>query len=838
MKKIILLKILLIIIGFSLLDGVMQYQLIQNDKKSRIVDITQELSTLRAKIEKEVVSNLLIVESAANFISMVPDQNQEIFSKYSRKALDESSLLKNMTAAPDFIIRYVHPLEGNEKVLGVDYRTLEGQWDQAFEAKETGKMVVAGPVNLVQGGTGLIGRAPVFINEGDGQKFWGIVSSIIDMDKLFRIVDLPSAGLNVAIRGKDGKGWEGDVFYGDPALFEDDGSVRMIVDIPAGTWIIVAAPHNGWSGIPEYSWYVHAVMLVLAVLMTIGAYRNTKRNYLIRQTRESLNQAQGIAHLGSWNYDHGTGAVWWSDETYRIFGVSRESFKPSFEGFLSMVFPEDREKFLEVFQASVEGCYGYSIDHRIVRPDGEIRHIQDRGETTCNPADSTRQFSMGTVQDITERKRAEEALQISEERMRAMADASYDALIVVDSKDVISFWSPAAEDMFGWTKEEAIGQKMHQLISPERYHHQAYKGLEQFGSSGKGPVVGTVQEMWAVRRNGEEFPVERSVSSFKLGDSYMAVGSLRDISERKEVELQLRKYADRLALASKAGGIGVWELNVQTNALHWDSQMFRLYGVGAGEFSGLYEAWYSRVHPDDLEEAEKSLQHAIETQALWDWEFRVVWPNNEVRSIKAAALVQTDENNRPEYLIGVNWDVTKARRQEEQLRILATTDGMTKLLNRRRFMEMVEREFQRSCRYGNPLSFIMFDVDKFKNINDTYGHDVGDTVLKTIASTAKRIVRDVDILGRIGGEEFAVGLPETDLNGAGLLAEKLRAAVEKSEVVLEDGTVISFTISLGVATLGGACEHADGLMKEADTALYKAKNNGRNRVEFFEPEQE
>lgn len=837
MNKEILLKILFIIISFTLLDSVIQYQLVQNHKKDQIVHVTQVLSALRAKLEKEVTSNLLIIEGTANFISMVPDQNQEIFSRYSKEALSESSLLRNMTAAPDFVMEFVYPLEGNRTILGMNYRNLKGQWEQALAAKETGEMVVAGPVNLVQGGQGLIGRAPVFVDRNGHKVFWGIVSSVIDMGKLFQAVGLDSPDLNVAIRGKDGKGWEGDIFYGDPALFEGDSTVRMIVNIPAGSWIIVAIPKGGWSQSSDVSIYIHAVIILLAISMSWGAYRNSKRNALIRQTQESLNQAQTIAHLGSWRFDHTTGEVWWSDETYRIFGVSKETFTPSFEGFLSMVLPEDRDKFIEAFQPSVEGCYGYSMDHRIMRPDGEIRHIQDRGETTCKPGGSLPHLSMGTVQDITERKRAEEALQASEERMRAMAEASYDALIVVDSSDVISFWSPAAEQMFGWTRDEAIGQKMHKLISPKRYQKQALTGLERFGGDGKGPIIGTVQEMVAVRKNGEEFPVERSVSAFKLGNSYMAVGSLRDISERKEIELQLRKYADRLTLASKAGGIGVWELNVRTNALNWDSQMFRLYGVQPGEFSGLYEAWRSRVHPEDLEQAEGSLQHAVQTQALWDWEFRVIWPNKEVRHIKAAALVQADENNKPHYLTGVNWDVTMAHKQEQQLRLLATTDDMTKLLNRRRFMEMVERELQRSSRYGNPFSFIMFDVDKFKNINDTYGHDVGDMVLKSIASTAKCMLRDVDILGRIGGEEFAVGLPETAMDGAVLLAEKLRMAMENKEVVIDDGTVISATISLGVASLDASCNEVTVLMKRADIALYQAKENGRNRVEFYESDQ-
>ncbi|GKT20599.1 diguanylate cyclase with PAS/PAC sensor, partial [Aduncisulcus paluster] len=222
----------------------------------------------------------------------------------------------------------------------------------------------------------------------------------------------------------------------------------------------------------------------------------------------------------------------------------------------------------------------------------------------------------------------------------------------------------------------------------------------------------------------------RSVTSFKLGDSYLAVGSVRDITERKHLEQKLRHSADRLALALKAGGIGVWEWNLHTNALEWDDQMFRLYGMEPREFDGIYEVWQTRVHPDDLHGVEQSVQHSIEHTGFWESEFRVIWPNEEVHCIKAAALIEKDDDGKSELLIGVNWDVTESRAKENQLRRMATTDDMTQLNNRRYFIELVKREIERSTRYPRPLSLIMFDVDKFKAVNDTYGHDVGDMVLK------------------------------------------------------------------------------------------------------------
>lgn len=833
MIKKVLFRVAILAVGILALDLFLVGQLSRRHMNDQRVETSLQLAAFRAQLEKEVTKNLLLVQGAANYIAVAPDLTQEKFVRYAKGVLSGDNLLKNIGAAPDFVMRFVYPLEGNRSILGVDYRDLPNQWAQARKAKRTREIVIAGPLKLLQGGTGLIGRAPVYVETEGKEEFWGIVSSVIDVDRLFDAVGIDDSSLNIAIRGVDGMGEKGAVFFGAPKLFTTESAVRMPVTFPSGSWIIAAVPYGGWTSTPPLAVIVHALLGLMLVVISVGLYRSVKRDHTIQTVQQNLNQAQHIAHLGSWRLDHLSETVWWSDETYRIFGVDRDSFAPSLKSFINMVHPEDRQKVIEAFQSSTNTCGGYKENHRIVRPDGEIRHVQERGETICIDGGDVPTHSVGTVLDVTERVRTEEALRASEEKMRAMSEASYDAIIVVDVNDIISFWNSAAEKMFGWRAEEVIGEKLHPLIAPEEYQHRISEGMGAFVQTGEGPVIGTVMEMPAVRKNGEIFHVERSVTSFKLGDSYLAVGSLRDITERKRLEQELRHYADRLTLASKAGGIGIWEWNLQTNSLTWDDQMLRIYNVEPGEFNGAYEAWQNRVHPEDLQAAEQSLQQATEKTGFWESQFRVVWPNEEIRYIKAAALTEQDADGHPQFLIGVNWDVTEAREQEERLRRMATTDDMTKLHNRRFFIELIEREVERSVRYSRPFSMIMFDADRFKAVNDTYGHDVGDMVLKGIAATARDVLRDVDIIGRIGGEEFAVGLPETDQHGAVLVAERLRVALEEAFVDLPGGGKVDFTVSLGLAVLDDTCTEVDVLLKHADQALYVAKENGRNRVEVY-----
>lgn len=168
--------------------------------------------------------------------------------------------------------------------------------------------------------------------------------------------------------------------------------------------------------------------------------------------------------------------------------------------------------------------------------------------------------------------------------------------------------------------------------------------------------------------------------------------------------------------------------------------------------------------------------------------------------------------------------------QNEALEELATTDALTGLSNRRRLFEHLDEEILRSRRYGTPLSVLLIDLDHFKRVNDTWGHSVGDQVLRNAARALSEASRDTDLAVRYGGEEFVLLLPETALEGALTLAETLRARLQDTPTDLPAGRRIEITISLGVATLRNG-ENAEELMSRADAALYAAKHKGRNRVE-------
>ncbi|PWC70847.1 hypothetical protein TSH58_12835 [Azospirillum sp. TSH58] len=174
-------------------------------------------------------------------------------------------------------------------------------------------------------------------------------------------------------------------------------------------------------------------------------------------------------------------------------------------------------------------------------------------------------------------------------------------------------------------------------------------------------------------------------------------------------------------------------------------------------------------------------------------------------------------------------DVTALKESEERLRRLSITDSLTGVSNRRHFVEAAEQELARARRYGRPVTLLMLDLDHFKSINDTHGHAVGDEALRAFTAASRALLRENDLLGRTGGEEFAILLPETDIAGARMVAERIRRRTAELAVPAGDETV-RFTVSIGVACCAAGTRDVDAMLSSADEALYRAKAAGRNRV--------
>jgi len=173
-------------------------------------------------------------------------------------------------------------------------------------------------------------------------------------------------------------------------------------------------------------------------------------------------------------------------------------------------------------------------------------------------------------------------------------------------------------------------------------------------------------------------------------------------------------------------------------------------------------------------------------------------------------------------------------RMYQQVEAMAVTDGLTQLYNHRKFQEILDSEFRRAQRYNTFLSILLIDIDRFKSINDTKGHPVGDEVLKKIAGLIRRFIRETDFPCRYGGEEFVLVLPNTSTKEAVTIAERIRKSVEKSTFILNNKEELNITISIGIASYPADTKEKQELVDKADKALYFAKESGRNQTQTYE----
>jgi diguanylate cyclase (GGDEF)-like protein len=213
-----------------------------------------------------------------------------------------------------------------------------------------------------------------------------------------------------------------------------------------------------------------------------------------------------------------------------------------------------------------------------------------------------------------------------------------------------------------------------------------------------------------------------------------------------------------------------------------------------------------------------------------DREYRIIAADGQVRWLSDKCFInRLAEPGQPMIIVGIAEDITDKKHIETELQRLATTDGLTQSSNRRHFFDCAHREFEQARKQDEPLSFLLLDIDDFKVINDTYGHQVGDSVLQRIAESGRASLRRGDVFGRIGGEEFAAVFPGCAPDMAMQVAERLQREIQRLGFCHDDQT-FGITISQGLTSLTAEDANIDALFARADAAMYEAKRQGKNRI--------
>ena len=311
-------------------------------------------------------------------------------------------------------------------------------------------------------------------------------------------------------------------------------------------------------------------------------------------------------------------------------------------------------------------------------------------------------------------------------------------------------------------------------------------------------------------------------------------------SEAEKLTLALlhsRGEVERLREREALFNVLLGSVNAVLWALDWEAQKIvyvsphyeRLFGRPAELLMVDVNEWRNCIYPDDVEYAASSLAQVLEKGAIEAREYRIIRGDGQVRWLSDKCFVSRQgQAGQSTLVVGIAEDITEKKTLEAELQRLATTDVLTGTSNRRHFFECAQREFDVAERYERSLAFLLLDIDDFKQINDTFGHQVGDVVLQRIAQCGAGALRRVDHFGRIGGEEFAAVFPGCDPAQALQVAERLEREVQRLSFSA-NGKVFNVTLSQGLTTLRPG-DTLEQLYTRADEAMYTAKRSGKNRI--------
>ena len=381
----------------------------------------------------------------------------------------------------------------------------------------------------------------------------------------------------------------------------------------------------------------------------------------LRQSEARFAEAQSVAKVGSWETNLQTLDVIWSDETCRIFGVDNCHPYTTHENFLNFVHIDDKEKVDAAFFASFSGNLFNTIEHRIVTAGEMVKEVEERWQIAKDDmGNPVRAF--GTIQDITERKRAGDKIKASEEKYRAFFENSLDGILLSVTDGEILAANPAACNIFRMSEEEIRIAGRDGLIDASGPRAAAFIRERQITDKAKG-------ELTFLRKDGSTFPGETTSVVFKDSYGYERTSIIiRDITETKKAQESIKKITSRLQLATDSAGMGIWEWDIQKQLLTWDEGMYRLYKINDWEFGSAYDRWISMVHPQDKDRFKEDMQTAITGKKEYNTDFRITWPDASVHFIKATAIVERDDLGNGIRMTGANWDISQIKIAEQQLR--------------------------------------------------------------------------------------------------------------------------------------------------------------------------
>lgn len=444
--------------------------------------------------------------------------------------------------------------------------------------------------------------------------------------------------------------------------------------------------------------------------------------------------------------------------------------------------------------------------------------------------------------DISAQKAAETALHESERQLRLIIDHLAEGLIVSAPDGKSLHWNQKALALHGYTMQEERVKKMAEIASD----YQFFDGAGQLLPFSQWPLPRLlrsepVEDLELTLCNiRDHWQRELSYGGVLVRDSagkpLMALLTIRDISERRRAEQARADAERRLRMAVDIAHLGFWEWSVADDQVYFSPQWKQLLGYTETTFSDRLEEWSSRVDPADRDHVIACMQAYLRApEEPLQLEYRIRHRDGQYRWMAARAIADLDEHGKVCRLIGTMRDITEQKQVEQRVREAAQHDALTGLPNRALILEYASHLLAAADRKHSRGALLFIDLDRFKPVNDLYGHEMGDRLLREVARRMIACVRQEDLIGRIGGDEFVIVLPYLGKGyTAPTVARHVIAALNRPFII--DDLHLSISASIGISFYPSHGMTVDALLHRADLAMYHAKSRGRGDYQVFNAE--
>ena len=402
-------------------------------------DLLHKTNLVASRLQGLVNANVDLARGMTAVLRTEPQIDQERFSEFASNLLDSEHQLETLGAAPDLVVSLIHPIKGNEAAIGLDYRKHPVQRASAIEVRKNGKMALAGPVELVQGGQAFLAHFPVYVESPDQPLyFWGLLTGVIDSQKLYEAAGLfDDPSIHFAIKGRDTGGPDGALFFGKEDVLAGD-PVSVELHVASGSWQISAIPANGWNEGAPNNWMIWIAASLAFLLMGVpyaavgwlNKVRVQQHSAWLIEQRKSANLSRRLelalesSRIGVWEFDLATGIPNWDDRMNELYGFE-VGHQANDAEWRERLHPEDLDRVVAQLDRTLEMGESFESQFRIVWPNGQVRSIRALGSLhLVGDKRSIVGFNWDVTEEVERTRQLDEARLVNERRLQELEEAN------------------------------------------------------------------------------------------------------------------------------------------------------------------------------------------------------------------------------------------------------------------------------------------------------------------------------------------------------------------------------------------------------------------------------